>query len=149
MMLLRENLHVWLGSTKTWNLRIGTVCIGDLCTDPSLIYIILKCLYSLGSFGNMSNCYIIIEDKILKAFNVLLHFVLFCFKRKEEAKTEAQSGTGPENCETVARRSLCRQGVSGTATKRNRLNAYCFHPWCLGGRSGGGKKFVWAVSQKP
>ena len=24
-----------------------------------------------------------------------------------------------------------------------------FHPWCPDGRAGGGKKFVWVVSQKP
>ena len=33
-----------------------------------------------------------------------------------------------------------------------RAVGYCFHPWCPDGRAGGqagGKKFVWAVSQKP
>ena len=29
------------------------------------------------------------------------------------------------------------------------LSGYCFHPWCLDGRVGGGKKFVRVVSQKP
>ena len=29
------------------------------------------------------------------------------------------------------------------------LSRYCFRSWCPDGWAGGGKKFVWAISQKP